>query len=328
VKPLDNYWYSKSIIVLLLLPLSWVFQLIVAIRRWAFRVGLLKTSKLPVPVIVVGNINVGGTGKSPLVIWLAEFLKDSGYMPGIISRGYGGNSDMWPQQVVEGSDPRAVGEEAVMISQRTRCPMAVGPDRVAAARSLLKYTDCDVIISDDGLQHYSLGRDIEIVVIDGVRRFGNGHFLPAGPLRESRKRLATVDLLVVNGTAGPREFQMKLVNNKVYNCKDNTISEDFQAFVTEEIHAVAAIGNPKRFFTDLRKKGLKIIEHPFRDHYFFSPGDISYNDGKSVLMTEKDAIKCKSIAGPQHWYVPVDAQLDERFGQRLLRLLERKVKSG
>jgi len=328
VKQLDNYWYSKSIIVLLLLPLSWVFHLIVLIRHWGFRVGLRKTHKLPVPIIVVGNINVGGTGKSPLVIWLADFLKKSGYMPGIISRGYGGHSDIWPQQVVEGSDPRAVGEEAIMISQRTRCPMAVGPDRVAAARSLLKYTDCDVIISDDGLQHYSLGRDIEIVVIDGVRRFGNGHFLPAGPLRESRNRLKSVDLLVVNGTAGPREFQMALVNNRVYNCLNTTESRDFPEFVGEEIHAVAAIGNPKRFFADLKKKGLEIIEHPFRDHYFFSREDISYNDGKPVLMTEKDAIKCKSIAGPQHWYVPVDAHLDERFGQRILRLLERKVKGG
>lgn len=289
--------------------------------------GLLKIHRLPVPVIIVGNINVGGTGKSPLVIWMADFLKKSGYLPGIISRGYGGQSDIWPQQVVKGSDARTVGEEAVMISRRCECPMAVGPDRVAAAKSLLKYTDCDVIISDDGLQHYALGRDIEIAVIDGVRRFGNSHFLPAGPLRESRERLEKVDFVVVNGTAGPKEFQMKLMNNKVHNCKNDSVLE-FEDFKDQEIHAVAAIGNPRRFFNDLKKRGLKVIEHPYRDHYFFKQQDIEFNDGKAVLMTEKDAVKCTSIVESHHWYVPVDAQLDQQFSQRLLTLLERKTNRG
>lgn len=325
MKQLDTYWYSRSFIVLLLLPLSWLFRLITLFRRWLYQLGLLKTHRIPVPVIVVGNINVGGTGKSPLVIWLAQFLKEAGYLPGIISRGYGGKSDVWPQQVLEDSDVEAVGEEAVMISQRSQCPMAVGPDRVAAARSLLKYTDCDVIISDDGLQHYSLGRDLEIVVIDGIRRFGNGHFLPAGPLRESRTRLNKVDLIVVNGTAGPKEYQMKLISGKVQNCKDSSISCDLSDFNQQEVHGVAAIGHPKRFFNDLIKSGLKVVEHPFRDHYFFKLEDISYNDTKAVLMTEKDAVKCKSFAQAHHWFVPVDAKLDDRFGQRLLALLVKAV---
>jgi len=328
VKRLDTYWYSRSFIVLLLLPLSWFFRIITILRRLLYRIGLLRTHRLPVPVIIVGNINVGGTGKSPLVIWLAEFLKNEGYLPGIISRGYGGNSDIWPQQVVEGSNVEVVGEEGVMIYQRSQCPMVVGPDRVAAARSLLKYTDCDVIISDDGLQHYALARDIEIAVIDGIRRFGNGHFLPAGPLRESRKRLNEVDLIVVNGTAGLNEYRMKLVSDKIQNCKDSSISCDLSDFKQEEIHAVAAIGHPKRFFNELKKSGLKVIEHSFRDHYFFKLEDISFNDGKAVLMTEKDAVKCKMFAESHHWFVPVDAKLDERFGQRLLALLERKINRG
>jgi len=328
VKQLDAYWYSKSFIVLLLLPLSWLFRIISILRRVLYKAGLFKTHQIAVPVIIVGNINVGGTGKSPLVIWLAEFLKESGYLPGIISRGYGGSSEIWPQQIVEGSNAEAVGEEAIMISRRSRCPMAVGPDCVAAARSLLQYTDCDVIISDDGLQHYSLGRDIEIIVIDGVRRFGNGYFLPAGPLRESKERLKEVDLVVTNGTAGPNEFQMKLVNDKVLNCKDSTISREFSDFKSKEVHAVAAIGHPKRFFNELKTMGINVIEHAFRDHYFFKAKDIRYNDGKDVLMTEKDAVKCKSFAEPHHWFVPINAEMDEKFGQRLLALLERKVKSG
>lgn len=326
VKQIESYWYSRSFVVLLLLPLSWIYHLVAATRKWAYRIGLLKVHTITVPVIIVGNINVGGTGKSPLVIWLVEYLKKEGFLPGVISRGYGGQARIWPQQVVPGSDARAVGEEAIMISRRCNVPMAVGPDRVAAAKSLLKYTDCNIIVADDGMQHYALGRDIEVAVVDGVRRFGNGYFLPAGPLRESKARLSEVDLIVVNGTAGPGEYQMKLVNNQVINCRDESIQKNFNDFKNSEVHAIAGIGNPKRFFSDLKKAGLTVIEHPFRDHYFFNADDISYNDEKQVLMTEKDAVKCKSIAQSQHWYVPVDAKLDERFGPKLLMLLDKAIR--
>ena len=326
MKKIESYWYSRSFVVLLLLPLSWLYELIVRLRRWAYQTGIFKTYQIDVPVIIVGNINVGGTGKSPLVIWLTEYLKQAGFKPGIISRGYGGNASIWPQQVVEGCDPRTVGEEAVMISNRCKVPMAVGPDRVAAAQSILKYTDCDVIIADDGLQHYALGRDIEIAVVDGIRRFGNGHFLPAGPLREAKSRLANVDMIVANGTAGPGEYQMKLINHQVYNCKESSTFREFTDFRNDEVHAIAGIGNPKRFFYDLKKAGLRIIEHPFRDLYFFTAQDIDFNDDKQVLMTEKDAVKCHAIAKERHWYVPVNAEMDERFGKNLLIILQRKLK--
>ena len=184
IKKLQKSWYSKNGLTTALLPLSWGFCIVVELRRLLYRLKVLKTTQLRVPVIVVGNITVGGTGKTPLVIELVNILKEKGYRPAVISRGYGGKAKTWPQQVRADGDPTMVGDEAILIARRTHCPMAVGPDRVASAEALLKYTDCNIIISDDGLQHYALGRDIEIAVIDGVRRYGNENCLPAGPLRE------------------------------------------------------------------------------------------------------------------------------------------------
>ena len=198
---LEKRWYSTST-PLLLLPFEWLFRLLVLLRRLAFRLGLKPSYALPVPVIVVGNISVGGTGKTPLVVWLVSLLRKAGYHPGIVSRGYGGKAERWPQQVRPDSDPQTVGDEPVMLAQRCACPIVAAPDRVAAAKLLLKHTKCDLIITDDGLQHYRLKRDIEIVVVDGERRFGNGHCLPAGPLREPQSRLAEVDFVIANGLAG------------------------------------------------------------------------------------------------------------------------------
>lgn len=322
MKSLENYWYDKSGVTLLLLPLSWLFCFVATLRRILYGIGIIKVHHLPVPVIIVGNVSVGGTGKTPLVTWLVELLREQGYTPGIVSRGYGGGASNWPQQVRADSDPRMVGDEAVLLSRRTACPMAVGPNRVEAANALLSHTDCDVIVADDGLQHYALGRDIEIVVVDGVRRFGNQHCLPAGPLREPLSRLKTVDLVITNGVAGSHEYHMELVPTRLNNLQSPTRNMTLDNFSGKTVHAVAGIGHPARFFRQLESHGLTVIEHPFPDHHPFTAEDINFPDDLPVLMTEKDAVKCHAFAGEQHWSVPVDAKLDERMMPLMMRLLK------
>ena len=326
LKNLEYYWYNKGGITLVLLPFSWLFCAVAIVRRFMYRIRMFKVHQLPVPVIIVGNISVGGTGKTPLVTWLVELLREQGYTPGIVSRGYGGKASYWPQQVRADSDPRMAGDEAVLLARRTGCPMAVGPNRVDAANALLSYTDCDVIVSDDGLQHYALGRDIEIVVIDGVRRFGNQHCLPAGPLREPLRRLETVDLVVTNGVAGAREYHMELVPTQLQNLASPDKNLSLDHFAGETVHAIAGIGHPERFFRQLETYGLTVIEHPFPDHHPFEAEDIIFSDTLPVLMTEKDAVKCKAFAKDQHWSVPVDAKLDERMMPLMMRLLKKLKK--
>jgi len=324
VKSLDYYWYNKSLVSLLLLPLSWLFCLLAIVRRTLYRTGVLKVHRLPVPVIIVGNISVGGTGKTPFVTWLVELLRAQGYSPGIVSRGYGGGASHWPQQVRTDSDPRMVGDEAILLSRRCRCPMAVGPARAEAAEALLAYTDCDIIVADDGLQHYALGRDVEIAVVDGVRRFGNGHCLPAGPLREPHGRLAAVDMVVTNGVAGPREYHMELVPAMLRNLADPSKTRSLDAFAGKTVHAVAGIGNPQRFFDQLAAHGIEVREHAFADHFPFAREDVTFDDDLPVLMTEKDAVKCQDFATPRHWCVPVDARVDERIETLILRLIKKR----
>ncbi len=324
---LTKLWYRKSLWPWLLLPLSGLFRSLVALRRMAYRSGLLRSQTLPVPVIVVGNISVGGTGKTPLVAWLARFLQQQGYRPGIVSRGYRGRARHWPQQVRPDSDPCMVGDEAVLLARRSGCPMAVGPDRVAAARALLEHSDCNLILSDDGLQHYALARDIEIAVVDGVRRFGNGHCLPAGPLREPVSRLEEVDMVVSNGLGGRLEYPMKLRLGEARQLLDPAVRRPLDSFRTDSLCALAGIGHPRRFFTELRRHGLKFSERAFPDHHAFSAAELDCGPDVTVLMTEKDAVKCSRFAGPQHWYIPVDAEPVAAFGQRLLALLD-KIKPG
>lgn len=320
---LDKIWYTKHLIARVLLPLSWVFCLAAIVRRKFYTSGLAHTTRLDVPLIVVGNITVGGTGKTPLVIWLVEFLKRAGYKPGIISRGYGGMATSWPQQVRPDSDPVVVGDEPILLSRHCQCPVAVGPDRIAAASALLKYHDINIIVSDDGLQHYSMERDIEIAVIDGVRRFGNGYCLPAGPLRELPGRLQDTDVIVTNGLAQKREFSMKLEFKNVYRVKDDSHRCTMDEFKGKQVHAVAGIGHPERFFRDLRNAGVIPIEHAYRDHHKYTFADISFDDDLPVIMTEKDAVKCRRFATDNQWYVRVSAQPDERIADRLIGLLKK-----
>lgn len=287
-----------------------------------YQSNLLTSVKLEVPVVVVGNITVGGTGKTPLVIALAELLKQEGYRVGLVSRGYGGKARSWPQQVRPDSDPVIVGDEPVLMARNCGVPMAVGPDRVAAAQALLKHNNIDLIISDDGLQHYALQRDIEIAVIDGVRRFGNGYCLPAGPLREPRSRLSEVDFVIANGLASRMEYPMQVQFGNIRNLETGK-ERSLDYLSGKKVHAVAGIGNPDRFFEQLKKNGLEIIEHPFPDHHVYQNGDLEFGDQLPVIMTEKDAVKCRRYTGSNAWYIPVSVRMDERFVQRLLQEIQK-----
>jgi len=321
VKRLDAYWQDNNPVSLLLTPFAWLFRALAALRRGAYRSGLLSVHHLPVPVVVVGNISVGGTGKTPLVAWLVEQLREAGFRPAIVSRGYGGRARHWPQQVRPDGDPQAVGDEPVLLARRCRCPVAVGPDRVAAAQALLEHTDCDLIVSDDGLQHYALGRDVEIAVIDANRRFGNGRCLPAGPLREPPSRLTSVDLVVSNGPGLRGELPMRLVGDTLHAVLEPARRRPLEELRGLRVHALAGIGDPPRFFALLRRSGIQLLEHPFPDHHAFRPEELRFDDGLPVLMTEKDAVKCAPFAAPNHWYLPVEAQPDPNLLPRLLRLL-------
>ena len=313
---LDHYWYSINGLSLLLFPLSLVFAAVAGMRRLAYRLGFFRVRRFPVPVVVVGNITVGGTGKTPLVIWLAGHLRRQGWRPGIVSRGYGGSARHWPQQVRADSDPRSVGDEAVMLASRTACPMCVGPDRPAAVQALLNHTDVDIVIADDGLQHYALGRDLEIAVIDGDRRLGNGLLLPAGPLREARSRLRHVDMVVVTGQGRAGEYAMKLFQPAL-RALHGDCEAALRDFTGRQVHAVAGIGNPSRFFALLRRHGIEVIAHPFPDHHPFSAADLDFDDPHPVLMTEKDAVKCRRLPCRDCWVVRVEAQPDTGFVHRL-----------
>ncbi|HIL93607.1 MAG TPA: tetraacyldisaccharide 4'-kinase [Cycloclasticus sp.] len=321
----DSMWYGQRPIALLFVPLTWVFGLIVKLRSLAYNKGWFKSTRLSVPVIVVGNITVGGTGKTPLVIWLAELLKSAGYSPGVISRGYGGIASSWPQQVRADSDSRVVGDEAKILARRTGCPVAVGPNRADSAQALIDHHQCDVIISDDGLQHYALQRDIEIALVDGERRYGNCYLLPAGPLREPVKRLKTVDFVVCNGLANTDEYSLKVEGAEAVNVTDEADKVALGSFKETPCHAVAGLGNPARFFSHLKKFELTFEPHIFPDHFKYTGKDINFNDDRPVLMTEKDAVKCTAIVNEKHWYVPIKAQMTKKFGLTLLSLIKEKT---
>lgn len=324
---LQRQWFRLTPWHIVLLPLSILFGLVAALRRVLYRAGLLRAIWLPVPVIVVGNISVGGTGKTPLVLWLADFLRQQGYRPGIVSRGYGGGTE-GAVEVDDRSDPAAVGDEPLLLARKSACPVWVGRDRVAAGNALLiAHPECDVLVSDDGLQHYRLGRDMEIVVVDGERKFGNGLLLPAGPLREGVSRLGSVDAVVVNGGSLKavmtlrNEFEMSLEGEAFCNLRQPELRARAADFGGKKLHAVAGIGNPHRFFAHLRRLGLAFEEHAFPDHCVFRPQDLDYRDADALLMTEKDAVKCAGFADERYWALAVEAILPPAFGQTILQKL-------
>ena len=320
---LDEIWYGRHPARLVLAPCGWLYRGLCWARRAAYRSSLFNVYRAPVPVIVVGNLTVGGTGKTPVVIWLARKLTEYGFKPGIIARGYRGRAASWPQQVRPDSDPIAVGDEAVLIARRAGVPVAVGPKRAADIAALLKHADVNIIVCDDGLQHYALARDIEIAVLDGVRRFGNGACLPAGPLREPSTRLQQVDLVVTNGLAARGEFPMRYLAERVHRVGQPGASVALNAFPEKTVHAVAAVGNPSEFFAMLKRNGLRVTPHVFPDHHWFTRDDLAFADRQPVIMTEKDAVKCEHFDDPRLWYVPIEAELPDVFERRLRTLLKR-----
>jgi tetraacyldisaccharide 4'-kinase len=323
---LDHYWYSRNPVAWMLLPASWLFCTVSILRRFMYVNGLLTGHTMPVPVVIIGNISVGGTGKTPLLITLCEYLTQQGFKPGVVSRGYG--AAMSGEHPVEVSDDAAAcGDEPVLIKQRTGCPVVIGSDRVAAAKKLLAENDCDVILSDDGMQHYRLKRDIEIAVVDSARKFGNGFCLPAGPLREPVSRLRKVNMIVHHGDTDDR-YHFSLEFGEAVNLFTGE-KKNLDLFISGTVHAVAGIGHPGRFFNQLRSMGLEVVEHAFPDHHAYKPGDIDFADNFPILMTEKDAVKCKRLQPIMKtgdtvenvWVVPVSAKITDQLGSDLIELI-------
>ena len=307
----------RGALALALLPLSWLFASLAALRRWLFRHGALRQERMAVPLIVIGNITVGGSGKTPVVLWLAQVLRDRGFHPGIISRGYGGSAEA-PRVVLASDAAALVGDEPLLLARRSGCPVWIARRRVAAARALLAaHPECDVLIADDGLQHYRLARDFEIAVMD-ERGVGNGWFLPAGPLREPLSRLAGVDAIVLNGGKCPAQgalpqsvpwYPMKLFGTAFHRLDAPADVCSVAELRGKRLHAIAGIGNPQRFFDHLRRLGLEFIAHPFPDHHRFRAADLEFPDADALLMTEKDAVKCDAMRLQQARVLRVDAQV-------------------
>jgi tetraacyldisaccharide 4'-kinase len=324
---LERNWERLTPLALVLYPVSLLFRVVVTLRRAAYAARLLQQTRLPVPVVVVGNISVGGTGKTPLVLWLATFLRSHGYRPGIVSRGYGAGSHE-PRPVSSASDPLRFGDEPVLLAQRSATPVWVGADRVAATRALLSaHAECNVVLSDDGLQHYRLARDVEIAVVDGARGLGNGLMLPAGPLREPASRLKKVDAVVVNGSSSTRVaaatlFTMHLEGRQFRNLLNPEHTVDADHFQRKSVLAIAGIGNPARFFAHLNQLGMSFRALPFPDHHVYAASELAHVEADAIVMTEKDAVKCAAFASEKHWVLPVDAVPSPELGELILRKLK------
>jgi tetraacyldisaccharide 4'-kinase len=327
-----THWQRRGPLACALLPLAGLFALVAALRRRAYRVGWLRSEQMLVPVVVVGNIAVGGSGKTPVVLWLVELLRGAGFHPGIISRGYGG-SQTGVALVPPDGDPSLYGDEPVLLAQMAECPVAVGADRPAAGRRLLAaHPECDVIVSDDGLQHYRLRRDVEVVVVDETV-LGNRLPLPAGPLREGLGRLGETDLVIAHGALGPTLTRaagavpvasMALVGEELVCLVDPARRASPADFAGRAVHGVAGIGRPERFFRQLESLGLRVIPHPFPDHHPFTPADLAFAAGEPKILTAKDGVKCASFATPDLWVLPVRA----RIGGVAERIILEKMRHG
>lgn len=324
---LQHQWQGTSLWQALLIPISWLFGSISSLRRIFYKLGIFRQHHLDVPIIIIGNISVGGTGKTPLVIWLAEQLHKAGYHPGVISRGYGGSTTQ-PQPVTAHSNAQRTGDEPLLLAQRLNCPIWTGRDRPATGRALLSaHPEVNVIISDDGLQHHALARDLEIIVIDGARGFGNARLIPAGPLRESVTRLRQADAIVINQTGSTHAsipvvsnvYEMHLQGSTFTNLRQPERQATATEFQQTSVHAIAGIGHPQRFFDQLSAMGMDIIPHAFPDHYPYQASDLNFPG--IIIMTEKDAVKCQPFATEAMWVLPVQAQLPAELLPHLLAKL-------
>jgi len=324
---LESYWYRPNRIVWLLLPLSWLYCLVAIIRRKLYQLNIKKSYAARAPVVVIGNIVAGGSGKTPLLIALCEFVQARGYKAGVVSRGYGGTFT-GVKQVAETDDAALVGDEPLMVHQRTGVPVVVGADRVAAISYLLANNECDIVFSDDGLQHYRMRRDLELAVVDVERRFGNGFCIPAGPLRERISRLNEVDLIIYSGNTGSSDgkeagteecsYQLKITKIQRLNSKE---CRDISDFSGNEVHAVAGIGNPSRFFRQLENQGLSVRSHAFSDHHRYRQKDFSGWTEECIIMTEKDSVKCRNLPLTDAWVVTVNSELSTGLKARLEDIL-------
>lgn len=307
--------------------LALLYGALAGMRRGLYRHGILRSRQVPVPVIVVGNITAGGTGKTPLTIELVTRLREAGWTPGVASRGYGRDDAGTARWVTPEMSPELAGDEPLLIAWKTGVPVRVDCNRVAAAQELLA-AGCNVVVCDDGLQHYRLARDIEIEVVDAQRRYGNGLLLPAGPLREPVARAASCDFRVVNlgqasdagaetSASGFGEWAMRLRIDSARPLKGGR-NRSLQSFSGQRVHAVAGIAHPQRFFQMLRARGIGVVPHAFADHHRYQSADLSFGSELPVLMTEKDAVKCQSLATDWHYAVPLQADLPAAFWVALL----------
>ncbi|WP_435947754.1 tetraacyldisaccharide 4'-kinase [Dryocola sp. BD586] len=326
---IERIWSGKSSLYLLLLPLSWLYGLVSGVIRLSWKLGLRKAWRAPVPVVVVGNLTAGGNGKTPVVIWLVEQLQSRGIRVGVVSRGYGGKAERYPLILTVDTDTAQAGDEPVLIYQRTGAPVAVAPERSAAVKALIEHAQPQLIITDDGLQHYALARDKEIVVVDGARRFGNGWWLPAGPMRERSGRLKSVDAVITNGgEAQAGEIAMRLQPGDAVNLLSG---ERRPAQELHNVVAMAGIGHPPRFFATLRQCGVTPVNTVgLADHAALAEEDVVklLEKHQTLLMTEKDAVKCRAFAASHEnwWYLPVDAYLAQPQAEQLLQTLVALVK--
>ena len=336
---LEDHWYRPQVSWPLrcLLPLEWLFAYLSRRRRAQYREGRKPVWQAPIPIIVVGNIVLGGTGKTPFVIWLAETLQAKGWKVGIVSRGYGGQSRQYPVSISANLSALDCGDEPMLLWRRLQVPVVVDPNRSRAAQFMLERERVDVIISDDGLQHYALGRHLELALVDAVRAFGNRHLLPVGPLRESTRRLEEVDFIVLRSGAPT----LSLAESEVeHNDKRHTYSNKQHCMIVRptawvncksferkalaavplgQVHAVAGIAGPEKFFTSLKQLGIfNFIPHAFPDHHRFSPADLSFNDDLPIVMTEKDAVKCVQWATEAMWYLELQAQLSDATAELIV----------
>ncbi|BED89245.1 tetraacyldisaccharide 4'-kinase [Pseudoalteromonas sp. MM1] len=317
---IEQSWYKPfSFITLVLLPLAALFWLISSIRKCLYQQGIVTPFRAKSKVIVVGNISVGGNGKTPFVLWLYEYLSEQGLKVGIISRGYGGKANSYPLVVERGVTSAQAGDEPILLFNRLKCPLVVGPDRKANITLLEQQFCVDVIISDDGMQHYKMARDIECCIVDSQRRFGNGLVMPAGPLRETTNRLKSVDLVIENGGDAPLSYVLQ--TSALKHVADNgTVSK-----AIEQGHAISAIGNPERFENSLKAQNIHLLStHHFRDHYAYNMADFTQFNDDNVLMTEKDAVKCREFAKNNWYFLPVDAKPTDAVIHKLDLLLKQK----
>lgn len=323
-----GYWFDASPVPLLPRALATLYGGATALRRGLYARGLLRARSAGVPVVVVGNISVGGTGKTPLTIALVERLRAEGWTPGVATRGYGRERASTPLWITARTDPAEGGDEPVLVALRTQAKIRADRDRLAAARALAD-AGCDIVVCDDGLQHYRLARDLEIEVIDASRRYGNGRLLPAGPLREPAARAAQCDFRVANMPAEPGagatfgEWPMQLRPGDAVPLAGGR-PRPLASLAGQRVHAVAGIGNPERFFSMLRARGIAVVPHAFADHHRYVADDFAFGSRLPVLMTEKDAVKCRAFADAQFHAVPVCAELPEAFWISLLDRLPRR----